>query len=48
MDKALAQLKSYYVNFLKSYVEIDKLWTTFDNMPKMPDISLGKDMVFKK
>ncbi len=48
MDKALAYLKSYYVSFLKAYVEIDKLWTTFDNIPRMPDISLGKDLIFKK
>ena len=48
MDRSLSYLKSYYVDFLKSYVEITKLWTTFDNIPLMPDISLGKDLSFQK
>jgi ABC-type multidrug transport system fused ATPase/permease subunit len=39
LDKAISQIQSYYVNFLKNYVEIEKLRETFDSIKKMPDVN---------
>jgi len=42
LDKALTGIKSHYVNFLKNYVEIEKLRETFDNIK---GILFAKDLV---
>lgn len=47
LDKALSQMKSYYVNFLKNHVEIQKLRETFDKTKKMKDIEKWKTFIYK-
>ena len=46
LDKAINQMKSYYVDFLKNYVEIEKLRETFDSIKKMPDVNKWSNFTY--
>ena len=47
LDKSLSQLKSYYVSYLKDYVEIEKLRSTFDNTETIKGINIWNNFNYK-
>jgi ABC-type multidrug transport system fused ATPase/permease subunit len=47
LDKALWQINNHYVQFLKNYVEIEKLREIFDTIPVMSWYNTWKDFDYK-